>query len=115
MGPNFRSIHLHLDEIIEEVRAASDEAAERITTLGVAADGRSGMVADGTSLKEYPSGFQDVSATVTHVADALKTTIEELRNSIEKLGDLDPVSEDLCIGISAGLEKQLWMVQAQEG
>ncbi|MCC9601745.1 DNA starvation/stationary phase protection protein Dps [Stieleria sp. JC731] len=114
IGKNFRSIHLQLDEIIETVRAASDEVAERIAALGVPADGRSETVAKNSDLKDYPAGFHDVQSTTTHVADAIKTAIDGLRKSIDQVGDLDPVSEDLLISISAPLEKHLWMVQAQE-
>ncbi len=114
IGQNFRSIHLQLDEIIADVRNASDEVAERMTTLGVEPDGRASTVAENSSLKAYPAEFVDVSRTITLVADALKTTITELRSAIEKLGELDPVSEDMCISISASLEKHLWMLQAQE-
>src|SRR5699024_7085245 len=39
-GPHFRSVHLHLDEIIDESRAASDDVAERLVTIGHPADGR---------------------------------------------------------------------------
>ena len=45
VGPNFRSIHLQLDEIIDSVRAGSDEVAERIVTLGIPADGRVSTIA----------------------------------------------------------------------
>ncbi|QDS93851.1 Fine tangled pili major subunit [Roseimaritima multifibrata] len=114
VGRGFRSVHLQLDEIIESVREGSDEIAERISTLGAAPDGRSSTVSDKSKLKKYPEGFQKAPTTVSLVADALKTTVDQLRNSIAKLGDLDPISEDLCIGISAGLEKHLWMVQSQE-
>ncbi len=114
LGQNFRSVHLQLDEIIETVCQASDDVAERINTLGVAPDGRSSTVAESSNLASYPEGFQEVSETLSNVADALMTTIESLRDAIGKLGDLDAVSEDLCIGVSAGLEKHLWMVQAQE-
>lgn len=114
LGPNFRSVHLQLDEIIETVRMASDEVAERINTLGVAPDGRSSTVADSSDLEKYPDDFQKVPETLSNVADALMTTIDSLRKAITVLGDLDPISEDLCIGVSAGLEKHLWMIQAQE-
>ena len=114
VGPNFRSIHLQLDEIIETVRGASDELAERISPLGISPDGRAATVAKESSLKNYPAGFHSVPKTVAQVADGLKATIDQLRDAIESLGDLDPVSEDLCIGISGKLEKHLWMVQAQE-
>ncbi|MFG0288859.1 MAG: Dps family protein [Rhodopirellula sp. JB044] len=114
VGTNFRSVHLQLDEIIATTRDGSDELAERIATLGVSADGRSATVDSDSELKAYPEGFQDVPTTVKHVADAIKTAVDTLRASIEKLGDLDPVSEDLCIGIAAPMEKHLWMLQAQE-
>lgn len=113
-GPNFRSIHLQLDEIIVTTRDASDEVAERIATLGVAADGRSSTVAEHSELKSYPSDFVSVPDTISRVADAIKATIVHLRTAIDQLGDLDPVSEDMLIAISGPMEKHLWMVQAQE-
>ncbi|MDV6032424.1 MAG: DNA starvation/stationary phase protection protein [Phycisphaera sp. RhM] len=113
-GPNFRSIHLQLDEIIATVRDSSDEVAERIAALGIAADGRSGTVAATSELADYPREFVDVKQTIALVADATKATIDSLRAAIEKLGDLDPVSEDLLIAIAGPMEKHLWMLQAQE-
>jgi len=38
-----------------------------------------------------------------------------MRERIEALGEIDPVSEDMLIGITAPIEKQLWMLQSQEG
>ena len=114
VGANFRSIHLQLDEIIDSVRLGSDEIAERVVQLGHAPDGRAATVANASALKAYPSEFVKVTDTVTAVADRLAPAIEGLRASIEKLGDLDPISEDMLIGLSATLEKHLWMVQSQE-
>lgn len=114
IGKNFRSVHLQLDEIIAGVRDASDEVAERIATLGFAADGRAKTVAADSVLNEYADTFLNVDDTLNSVGDALAATIEQLRTSISKLGELDPVSEDMLIGISGGLEKHLWMIQAQE-
>ena len=114
IGHNFRSVHLQLDEIIATVRTASDEVAERMSALGISPDGRAETVAQQSNVARYPDSFQDVSSTVTTVADAMQTTIEGIRQAIEKLGDLDPISEDMMIGISGPLEKHLWMVQAQE-
>ncbi|MCA9152383.1 MAG: DNA starvation/stationary phase protection protein, partial [Planctomycetales bacterium] len=45
LGPNFRSVHLQLDEIIDSARNASDEVAERIVTLGLSPDGRASQIA----------------------------------------------------------------------
>lgn len=114
VGPNFRSVHLHLDEIIKTVRDASDEVAERISTLGISPDGRSSTVAEQSDLASYPDGFVRVTDTITLIADAMKTAIDGLHTGIEKTGDLDPVTEDMLIAVSTPLEKHLWMVQAQE-
>lgn len=114
VGPNFRSIHLQLDEIIVTVRDASDDVAERISALGVPADGRSSTVAENSDLTAYPREFVPVSETISLVADAIKTAIDSLRDAIEATGDLDPVTEDLLIAVSGPLEKHLWMLQAQE-
>ncbi len=113
-GPHFRSVHLELDEIIDTARLGSDEVAERMATLGSAPDGRIEALESGTRLDSYPAGFQTVEATVTAFADRMATTIEGLRDSIAKLDDLDPISQDMLIAISAQFEKQLWMMQAQE-
>ena len=114
VGPNFRSIHLQLDEIIATTRDASDEVAERIAALGVPADGRSSTVSKSSDLDSYPGDFVQVQETITRVADAMKTTIDQLRAAIARLGGLDPISEDMLIAIAGPMEKHLWMVQAQE-
>ncbi|TWU00649.1 DNA protection during starvation protein [Botrimarina colliarenosi] len=115
VGPNFRAVHLQLDEIIESARAASDEVAERIVTLGEPAEGRAAAVAAASRIDEFPAGLHSVSTVVTHVADRLEQTIAGLRKAIDAVEKTDPISQDLLIGVSATLEKHLWMVQAQEG
>jgi starvation-inducible DNA-binding protein len=113
-GPHFRSVHLELDEIIATARLGSDEVAERIATLGASPDGRVGQIESESRLDPYPGGFQSVEATVTAYSDRLAKTIEGLRASIDALGEVDPVSQDLLISTSAEFEKQLWMLQSQE-
>ena len=39
VGPNFRALHLHLDEMIDAWREAADAVAERAVALGHAPDG----------------------------------------------------------------------------
>ena len=114
VGRGFQPVHEQLDSILDDVRDASDEVAERVATLGVAPDGRAATVASSSKLPAREGGFMDYQSTVTSVAELLHATISGLRESIEPLGDLDPITEDLLIGISAGLEKHFWMLQAQE-
>lgn len=114
VGKNFRTVHLQLDEILETVREASDEIAERISTLGQVPDGRSATIAKESNLDDLSAEFTSAEKTIGLVATRLETTIQGLRESIGVVGDPDPISEDLLIGISAALEKHLWMVQSQE-
>lgn len=113
-GEHFRPLHLQLDEIVETTRAASDDVAERLATLGVAPDGRLATVSKTTSLEAYPPEFIGWQQTVTLVADRLMTAIKGVRKSMDIAGEHDPVTEDLLIEVSSELEKHLWMVQAQE-
>ncbi len=114
VGRNFRSVHEQLDDIVDRVRTATDEIAERIVTLGSPADGRAGTVASASSLPAYPEGFVSTTETIECVADRMARCGRRLREGIERLGDLDPISEDLLIAFTADLEKALWMIQAQE-
>ncbi len=112
VGKHFRSVHLQLDEIIDSARNASDEVAERISTLGVAPDGRASTVAQRSDLSDVPANFVKDQSVLELTSDLLKQTIEQLRRGIEKVGELDAMSEDLLVGICRELEKHLWMVQA---
>ncbi|MBA2113617.1 DNA starvation/stationary phase protection protein Dps [Bremerella alba] len=114
VGKNFRAVHLQLDEILVTTRQGTDDVAERMVMLGFSPDGRSETVAKKTPLSSYATGFVGIDNTIQAIADALATSIGELRKSIETLDDLDLISQDILIAISSELEKHLWMVQAQE-
>lgn len=113
-GEHFRTLHLHLDEIVEVAREASDEVAERLSALGSAPDGRAGSVAKASRVEAYPPGFVGSKDTVRLCSDRCAAVIKGLRHAIDVLDELDPVSQDLLIGICADLEKHLWMLQANE-
>lgn len=114
-GMGFLSLHEQLDVILESTRTASDEVAERMVMLGEAPQGHSQTVAESSRLEKYADKFVDVSKSYTMVADRLDTTIRGIRKAIGAVGDPDPITEDLLIGISADLEKHLWMIQSTEG
>ncbi|MCA8990023.1 MAG: DNA starvation/stationary phase protection protein [Planctomycetaceae bacterium] len=114
VGSQFRAVHLQLDEILNDVRLGSDEIAERISTLGLPPDGRSKTIAEKSTLPAMDLAFTSAGNTVSQVADCLHQALRVLREGVNALGELDPVSQDLLIGITAGLEKHLWMVQSQE-
>lgn len=114
-GSNFRSVHLQLDEMMTEYRLWSDLVAEREVAIGASADGRAASVAESSVLAAFPDGTVDDRRVVELFVERLETVASAFRERMERLGDADPVSEDILIQILAGIEKQLWMVRTQLG
>lgn len=115
VGRHFLSLHEQLDGLTAEARAAGDAVAERAVTLGYAPDGRVGTVAKESPLRDVPDGRVGDAAAIDLVVGALDVVTERVRRRVERLGELDAVSQDLLIGVLAGLEKQRWMFRAQQG
>ena len=113
-GRHFRSLHEQLDSLTAETRAAADTVAERAVTIGYAPDGRAVTVAKESPLAEAPEGRLTDGVVIDLVVTALTTVTGRLRPRVERLGELDPVTQDVLIGVLAGLEKQRWMFSAQQ-
>jgi starvation-inducible DNA-binding protein len=113
IGKNFRSVHLELDEIVDMARLASDRVAERLATVSVPADGRAETVSTTSELAPYPAGFVDATETVRIVTEAMDTIGGRMAERIARVGDDDPVSQDILIGTLDELEKAAWMLRAQ--
>lgn len=112
-GPRFRSVHLHLDEVVTTARDFADQVAERAAAIGFSPDGRAATVAATSSLPGFPEGWTADVMVVEHLVKAFATVIERLRVRIDETGEADPVSQDLLIGLTAALEKHSWMFQAE--
>ena len=112
-GRPFLTLHQQLDELVADTRTWVDALAERIVTLGRSPDGRAHTVAAATRLEAFPEGFVHDDKLVDVVVGRLETLVECARESADRLGPLDLVSQDLVIEILRGLEKHLWMLQAQ--
>lgn len=112
-GPRFQSLHNQLDDIVLTCRNRSDEVAERIATLNIPARGGVQCLDCESALKPCPDGFLEVTVATELVVEQLFKVVSFLRNSIHVLGEHDPVSQDLMIGVASELEKHLWMVQSQ--
>ena len=113
-GPHFLTRHEQLDTLVNDARLWGDEVAERIVAIGTAADGRVTTVAEATPLAGFPAGFVADDKVVGLIVDRLDVIIERTRERISALAELDPVSQDLVIGIQHGLEKHRWMWAAQQ-
>jgi starvation-inducible DNA-binding protein len=113
VGPNFRSIHLQLDEIVDTARLSSDRIAERIATLGGVPEGRASAVAATAKLPDFPKGTVQVEETVKRIDEVIDTISGRMRERILRVGESDPVSQDALIEAADQLEKQAWMLRAQ--
>ena len=114
VGPQFRTLHLQLDELVDDARKWSDEVAERLRALGVSADGLASVVARDSGLESLPEGIIDDQAVLRRVTHQLATAATRARGSIERFGVSDKVSEDILIQVVEGLEKHLWMFRSQQ-
>ena len=112
VGPNFIAVHEMLDPQVDAVREMVDATAERIATLGGEPVGTPAAIAERRSWTDYSLGR---AAATEHLA-ALDVVYDGVngdhRKAIGRLGDLDPVSEDLLIGQSKELELFQWFVRA---
>ncbi|MFJ5291339.1 MULTISPECIES: DNA starvation/stationary phase protection protein [unclassified Streptomyces] len=113
VGPRFRSIHLQLDEVVTTSRDYADTVAERSSAIGVPPDGRITALAKTSELPEPATGWMPDDDVVALLVDALGGVITRLRAAIAATDQADPVSQDLLIGLTAELEKQRWMFQAE--
>lgn len=113
-GRHFRSLHEQLDELTDLARAGADAVAERAAAIGYAPDGRPVTVAKESPLAEVPEGSLTDSTVVELVVNALTTITGRIQPRVERLGELDPVTQDILNGIQAGLDKQRWMFSAQQ-
>src|SRR5690606_27460751 len=114
VGPDFRSVHLQLDELVSAARTYTDSVAARANAIGVSPNGKAKTVAGASGLTEYPDIWQDTKATVDAIVEILAEMIERLRKSIDETDKADLVTQDLLIEIAAELEKQHWMWPAQQ-
>ncbi len=112
-GPRFRSVHLQLDEVVTTARAFADTVAERAAALGISPDGRAATIAGTSGVPSFPAGWTKDGDTVQALVRTFAAVIERVRARIEETGPVDAVTQDLLIGLTAELEKQSWMFQAE--
>ena len=101
-------------QIVDAARQHADTVAERASAIGVAADARASTVAAQTGLPQLPAGWSTDDTVVAHFVDAYAKLIGRMRDRVERAGQIDLISQDLLIQITADLEKQSWMLQAEQ-
>jgi starvation-inducible DNA-binding protein len=113
VGAGFRNLHLQLDEVVDVAREGSDTIAERMRALGAVPDGREVTVATSATLAPFPEGEHDVPDTVGLITARIAAAALTIRTVHDPVDDEDPTSADILHAVLADLEKQAWMIAAE--
>lgn len=113
VGRNFRDVHLQLDEIMNISRDAADTIAERMRALGKVADGRAPTVAGTARLTPLPLGELGTPTVVDLITDGMRAVVADIRRFHDDIDGEDPSTSDLLHGMVVELEKQAWMLSAE--
>jgi len=113
-GGHFRSLHLMLDELIDSWRLLGDTVAERASAIGISPDGRAATVASDSEIKTIQDGPIKDSDVIRELTERLAVAIAKLNERIERVGEIDPASEDVLIEVARALEENHWMLAAQQ-
>lgn len=113
VGPNFRDLHLQLDEIVAAARQFGDDTAERMRSLHALPDGRSSTVAGATRLAQFPGGLTSTKNAAKLITERLERTVQTMRDVHDDVDEEDPTSADLLHEFISRLEQLAWMVNAE--
>jgi starvation-inducible DNA-binding protein len=114
VGANFRALHLQLDELVESWHDLSDTVAERAVAIGFWPDGQTDAIGHSSEIAPVERGSLPDHVVVRELTKRLAEVDERVRGSMDRLGSLDAASQDVLIEVVRELEKQLWMVRAQQ-
>ena len=113
VGADFRSLHLGLDELVDDARALGDQVAERARALSWAPDGRTATVSAGSSLPDVPEGELPTKEVIELLSTLLVASTTTARRAADQASEYDSVTEDLLIEVIEKLEQHAWMFAAQ--
>ncbi|GAB3444118.1 DNA starvation/stationary phase protection protein [Phycicoccus ginsengisoli] len=113
VGRSFRSLHTHLDDIVDVARDAADTFAERMRALGAYPDARLGVVASTSTLLAAPEGQRSTEQAARAVSTRLRLASEALRHAHSTVETLDPPTADLINQVVVDVEKHAWMLEAE--
>src|SRR5438045_1963894 len=114
-GPSFIGLHKLFDDVNEDVETYVDLIAERVVQLGGIAEGTIGAAEQRSKLPDYPIGIASGLEHVAALSDALSAFGRAARISIAEMDELeDAASADMLTGISRGVDKWLWFVEAHQ-
>ncbi|MFC0582089.1 Dps family protein [Micrococcoides hystricis] len=113
VGPNFRDLHLNLDEVVDIARDATDVIAERMRAMHAVPDGRAAVVASQSAIDEFPEGEILTHDAIELVVKAIDTTVATIRDVHDAVDEDDPTSADILHEYIDKLEQQSWFIGAE--
>ena len=113
IGTNFRDLHLQLDELVDFAREGSDTIAERMRALDAVPDGRSDTVAAATTLPDFPAYEHSTTEVVDLITARTYAAVDTMRAVHDAVDAKDPSTADLLHQLIDGLEKQAWLIKAE--
>ena len=113
VGPNFRDVHLNLDEVVDIAREGSDEVAERMRAINAVPDGRPATVSAATTVPAAPEGEILTSEGVAYIVSAIEAVVATLRGVDEDVDSEDPTSSGIVEDLIGKLEQQAWFLSAE--
>ena len=113
VGPNFRDIHLNLDDVVDIARDGSDEVAERMRAINAVPDGRPGTIAAATTVPAAPEGEILTSEGVAYIVSAIEAVVATLRGVDEDVDAEDPTSSGIVEDLIGKLEQQAWFLSSE--
>ncbi|MDR3417899.1 MAG: DNA starvation/stationary phase protection protein Dps [Nevskia sp.] len=112
-GIHFIALHELFDKLAEETEDYVDDIAERATALGGIAVGTARAAGKMSRLPEFPLEGVEGKAAVSVLVDRYALLAASTRKAIETSAQLgDAGTSDLFTGISRGLDKSLWFLEA---
>ena len=109
VGPNFRDVHLNLDEVVDIAREGSDEVAERMRAINA----RPATVSAATTVPAAPEGEILTSEGVAYIVSAIEAVVATLRGVDEDVDSEDPTSSGIVEDLIGKLEQQAWFLSAE--
>ena len=113
VGPNFRDIHLNLDDVVDIAREGSDEVAERMRAINAVPDGRPATVSAATTVPAAPEGEILTSEGVAYIVSAIEAVVATLRGVHDDVDSEDPTSSGIVEDLTGKLEQQAWFLSAE--
>lgn len=113
VGTNFRDLHLQLDELVDFAREGSDTIAERLRALRATADGRTDVVAAGTTLPQFPPYEHNTAEVVDLISTRIYAAVDTLRGVHDAVDAEDPTTADILHQLIDGLEKLAWLISSE--